>query len=88
MSEEYKDRIVELESVAQTRLDAWRKANEIIEELRAEIERLREIIRKVEWGETVVMGEEGWRACVFCKVEEDSAHQDFCPFYQWEGDAP
>lgn len=62
MSEEYsdKDRIVELESVAQIRLNGWHKANEIIEQLRAdlaakdaEIERLRGIIRMAEWKYTI-----------------------------------
>ena len=45
---------------------------------RAEVERLRGIIRKAEWI--------GYN-CEICYAEVGSDHAEYCPFYQWEGGA-
>jgi len=69
-------------------------AKKEIADLRAEIARLKAIIREVEW----VWDSEGYNPltdtempesyeCTFChaKSPEDN-HAESCPFYKWEGD--
>lgn len=54
----------------------------------AEVERLRGIVRKVEWS-VVVFGEigRGYRQCPVCMNALSEGHDEECPFYQWEGGA-
>ncbi len=53
----------------------------------AEIARLNEIIYRAEWWGTETIAEDDGRCtCVICgKPEDDGVHQEWCPFYQWEG---
>lgn len=52
----------------------------------AEVERLRGIIRRVEWS-VVVIGAtwgDGYRRCPICQNSQAEDHEPECPFYQWE----
>ena len=58
--------------------------------LRAEVERLKGIIRKVEWS-VVVLGltpRDTNRQCPICANAKCEDHDEDCPFYKWEGGEP
>jgi len=53
----------------------------------AEVERLRGIIRKVEWvtHHCDYPISDSFQACPLCDNDYLLGHHDTCPFYQWEG---
>ena len=53
----------------------------------AEVERLRGIIRKVEWGKSVHTAWDKYQRCAVCGNKQSSGHDVNCPYYQWEGGA-
>lgn len=56
---------------------------------RAEVERLRGIIREAEWSDMTMVDNRPYLfapACPICEVEKGNEHGDYCSFYQWEGD--
>ena len=55
----------------------------------AEVERLRGIIRKVEWCVTVfgLQPRDTNQQCPICANAKCEEHDEECPFYQWEGGA-
>ena len=51
--------------------------------LQAEIDRLRAIIRKVEWS---CVEHNGWaKCCPMCREKRVDGHAESCPFYKWKG---
>jgi len=53
-----------------------------ISEKDAEIERLKDVIRKVEWVNPPA--HIGWY-CLICAMPSEHGHHEHCPFYRWEG---
>ena len=55
---------------------------EDVADLRAEADRLKDIIRKVEWvNPPARIG----TYCLYCALPKDYGHHKHCPFHQWEG---
>ena len=57
---------------------------------RAEVERLRGIIREAEWSDMTMVDNRAYLfapACPICETEKGDVHAPHCPFYQWEGGA-
>ena len=50
-----------------------------------EVERLRGIIREVQWSSYRGIDYQIHYTCSRCGVMKDYDHQEYCPFYQWEG---
>ena len=53
----------------------------------AEVERLRGIIRKVEWVGYKDFEHQRHYTCAFCGIKVGNNHSEYCPFYRWEGGA-
>lgn len=60
-------------------LDALRAA---ASSAQAEVERLRDIIRKVEWVNPTAPFS---TYCLLCAMPKENGHHENCTFYQWEG---
>ena len=63
------------------------RKDEEYRQLSAEVERLRGIIRRAEWGKSVHTAWEKYQRCAICGNKQSSGHDVNCPFYQWEGGA-
>jgi hypothetical protein len=63
------------------------RKDEEYRQLFAEVERLRGIIGKAEWGKSVHTAWDKYQRCAVCGNKQSDGHDVNCPFNGWEGGA-
>ena len=69
--------------LATERASEIQELSEELKAAKAQVDRLSEIIRKAEWAGINMIYDAHY--CLICGGDPSIGHQQYCPFYKWEG---